>query len=270
MNPTKMPVASDVPVAVEKARIPPEATEHGVPRVQLPDRARPEPRPANIDSLVGPEHRVRLVWAYVEQLDLRGWYAQIKAVEGHAGRSPIAPEILLALWLYATIEAIGSARALERLCEEHSAYRWLCGGVSVNYHTLASFRSESGAILDELLTTSVATLLDVDAVKLTRVAQDGMRVRASAGSASFRRRGRLEGFLEQAEQQVQQLKNEIENDPLATNRREQAARERAAHERKLKIDAALRRLPEMERAKERQAARGKKKTKPGAQLDDRR
>lgn len=259
MNQTKMPVIPDVPVAVEKARIPPEATEHGVPRVQLPDRARPEPRPANIDSLVGPEHRVRLVWAYVEQLDLRGWYAQIKAVEGHAGRSPIAPEILLALWLYATIEAIGSARALERLCEEHSAYRWLCGGVSVNYHTLASFRSESGAMLDELLTTSVATLLDVDAVKLTRVAHDGMRVRASAGSASFRRRGRLEGFLEQAEQQVQQLKNEIENDPLATSRREQAARERAAHERKLKIDAALRRLPEMERAKERQAARGKKK-----------
>lgn len=258
MEPTKMPMAADEPAAVE-GLMASETTEHKVPRVQMPDRTRPEPRPPNIDLLVGPEHRVRLVWAYVEQLDLRGWYAQIKAVEGHPGRSPIAPEILLALWLYATIEAVGSARALERLCEEHNAYRWLCGGVSVNYHTLANFRSQSGPVLDELLTTSVASLLDVDAVKLTRVAQDGMRVRASAGSKSFRSRDRLEGFLEQAQLQVQQLKDEVENDPMASSRREQAARERATRERKLKIEAAIRRLPEMERAKERQAARGKKK-----------
>lgn len=260
MEPTKIPEA-DEPAAVE-GLIASETTGRKVPRVQMPDRTRPELRPANIDLLVGPEHRVRLVWAYVEQLDLRGWYAQIKAVEGHPGRSPIAPEILLSLWLYATIEAVGSARALERLCEEHSAYRWLCGGVSVNYHTLADFRVQSGPILDELLTTSVASLLDVDAVKLTRVAQDGLRVRASAGSKSFRRRPRLEGFLEQAKQQVQQLKDEVESDPMACSRREQAARERAARERKLKIEAALRRLPEMERAKERQAARGKEKVNP--------
>lgn len=258
MEPTKTPVAADETAAV-RGLIAPETTERRVPRVQMPDRARPEPRPANIDLLVGPEHRVRLVWAYVEQLDLRGWYARIKAVEGGVGRSPIAPEILLALWLYATIEAVGSARALERLCDEHNAYRWLCGGVSVNYHTLANFRSQSGPILDELLTTSVATLLEVDAVKLTRVAQDGMRVRASAGSKSFRRRGRLEGLLAQAQQQVQQLKDEVESDPMACSRREQAARERAVRERKLKIEAALRRLPEMERVKEKQAARGKKK-----------
>jgi transposase len=258
MKPTKMPVAAAEPAAVEGLSGS-ETSERKVPRVQMPDRTRPEPRPHHIDLLVGPEHRVRLVWAYVEQLNLGGWYARIKAVEGHAGRSPIAPEILLALWLYATIEAVGSARALERLCEEHSAYRWLCGGVSVNYHTLANFRSQSGPILDEVLTTSVASLLAVDAVKLTRVAQDGLRVRASAGSKSFRSRGRLEGFLEQAQQRVQQLKEEVESDPMACSRREQAARERAAQERKSKIEAALKRLPEMERAKERQAARGKKK-----------
>lgn len=254
-----MPVADEP--AVREGSIAVETTGHGVPRVQMPDRTRPEPRPANIDLLVGPEHRVRLVWAYVERLDLHGWYSQIKAVEGHPGRNPIAPEILLALWLYATIEAVGSARALERLCEEHSAYRWLCGGVSVNYHTLANFRSRSGPILDELLTTSVASLLAVDAVKLTRVAQDGLRVRACAGTKSFRRRDRLEKFLEQAKQQVEQLKDEVDSDPMASHRREQAARERAVQERKLKIEAALRRLPEMERAKERQAARGKKKVK---------
>jgi len=257
MEPTKVP--SDEPAEIEKDLSASEPTEARVPRVQMPDRMRPEPRPANIDLLVGPDHRVRLVWAYVEQLNLGAWYARIRAVEGHPGRNPIAPEILLALWLFATIEAVGSARALARLCEEHNAYRWLCGGVSVNYHTLANFRVQRGELLDELLTSSVASLLEVGAVKLTRVAQDGLRVRASAGSKSFRRRSRLEGFLEQAQQQVQQLKDEVESDPLASSRREQAARERAALERQKKIEAALLRLPELERAKERQATRGKKK-----------
>jgi transposase len=228
----------------------------------MPNRAQIELRESDLESLIAADHRVRLVWAFVGQLKLDGFYAQIKAVEGGVGRSPIAPEILLSLWLYATIDGVGSARALARLCEQHDAYRWLCGGVSVNYHTLADFRVERGQVLDELLTTSVASLLEVGAVTLARVAQDGMRVRASAGSKSFRRRERLEGFLAQAREQVAQLKAEVESDPGAYNRREQAARERAARERAEKIQAALKRLPELEQAKERQAARGKKKVKP--------
>lgn len=230
-------------------------------RVQLPNRAQLEMRASDLESLIPADHRVRLVWAFVEQLKLDAFYAQIRAVEGGVGRSPIAPEIMLSLWLYATIDGVGSARALARLCEQHDAYRWLCGGVSVNYHTLADFRVKRGPLLDELLTTSVASLLEVKAVTLNRVAQDGMRVRASAGSKSFRRRERLQGFLAEAREQVALLKAEVENDPGAYSRREQAARERAAQEREEKIKAALKRLPELEQAKERQAARGKKKVK---------
>jgi transposase len=227
----------------------------------MPNRAQLEMRASDLDSLIAADHRVRLVWAFVEQLKLDALYTQIRAVEGGVGRSPIAPEILLSLWLYATIDGVGSARALARLCEQHDAYRWLCGGVSVNYHTLADFRVQQGTVLDELLTTSVASLLEVGAVTLVRVAQDGMRVRASAGSKSFRRRDRLEGFLAEAKQHVAQLKAEVESDPGAYSRREQAARERAAREREQKIQAALKRLPELEQAKVRQATRGKKKVK---------
>jgi len=118
-------------------------------------------------------------------------HAGIKAVEGGSGRTPIAPEILFALWLYATVEGVGSARAIARLTQAHDAYRWICGGVAVNYHTLSDFRSEQEALFDGLLTDSVAMLLAAGAVKLKRVAQDGMRVRASAGASSFRRRGTL-------------------------------------------------------------------------------
>jgi transposase len=221
-------------------------------RVLMPNRNQIEFRASDLESLLADGHRARLVWAYVIRLNLDALYAQIKASEGTAGRSRIGPEILLTLWLFATLESVGSARQLARLCESHDAYRWICGGVQVNYHTLADFRVTYGDILDDILTTSVANLLEVGAVTLKRVAQDGMRVRASAGAGSFRRRPKLEECLEQAKQQVQALKQAVATDPAGDTRRERAAKERAARERQEKIERALARLPEMEETKRQQ------------------
>jgi transposase len=203
----------------------------------------------DLDSLLPEDHRARAVWAFVEGLDLSGLYAQIRAVEGGVGRSPIDPKILLALWLYATVEGVGSARALDKLCEEHVAYRWLRGGVSVNYHTLSDFRTAREEVLSDLLTQSVATLMSQGLVELNRVAQDGVRVRASAGAASFRREKTLKKCLDQAREQVQRLRQELEEDPAATSRRQQAARQRAAREREEQVREALRQMPEVQAKK---------------------
>lgn len=173
-------------------------------------------------------------------------------VEGGSGRSAIAPEILFALWLYATIEGVGSARAIARLTESHDAYPWICGGVQINYHSLSDFRVDHGDTLDALLTASVAALFAGKDVKLKRMAQDGMRVRASVGAASFRRRGTLKQHLEDAREQVETLKQQIDADPTALTRRQQAAQTRAARERKEKVRKALARLPELEAIKARQ------------------
>ena len=224
----------------------------GKARVLMPNRGQMEFRASDLDSLLPEGHRARLVWDYVVRLDLAELYAQIKAVEGGVGRSRIAPEILLALWLYATLEGVGTARGLARLCEAHDAYRWICGGVQVNYHTLADFRVGHATVLDALLTLSVANLMDAGVVKLKRVAHDGVRVRASAGAASFRRRQRLEGYLEQARQRVEALKQQVTDDPCALSRREKASRARAARERQERVERALERLPEMQEAKRRQ------------------
>lgn len=181
----------------------------------------------------------------MEGLDLSELYSRIKAVEGRAGRPPIDPRILLALWLYATLEGVGSARALARLCEEHTVFQWICGGVSVNHHTLSDFRVGHAAVLDGLLSQSVAVLMSEGLVTLKRVAQDGMRVRASAGAASFRRRRSLEACLEEAEAQVEALRKEVDEDPGATSRRQAAARQRAAKERAERVRAALAQYPEV-------------------------
>ena len=221
----------------------------GQRRLRFAVRNQIEFQQCSLDELLPDEHEARLVWDYVCGLDLAELYERIQAVEGGPGQAPADPRILMALWLYATLRGVGSARELSRLCECHAAYRWLCGGVSMNYHTLSDFRTQHVELLDRLLSESVASLMAEGLVTLDRVAQDGMRVRASAGAASFRRQPTLEEALAQAEEQLRQLKQELEADPAASKSRLQAARQRAAEERARRIRAALEQLPKVAQAK---------------------
>jgi len=150
-----------------------------VVRVKRPERAQVRWRDASLDQLVPRDHRVRAVWAYVESLDVSPLYAKIQAVEGGAGRDAVDPRILLALWMFATIEGVSSARHLERLAERDIAYMWICGDVGVNHHLLSDFLTAHGGFLEQLLTNTIAALLHQNLVTLETVAQDGMRVRAA-------------------------------------------------------------------------------------------
>lgn len=237
---------------VQQARAQAEAKRRqGAPRVLEPNRSQVELRASDLESLLGEDHRARLVWGYVERQDLSALYDAIKARGSVPGRPPIDPRILFALWLYATLDGVGSGREVDRLSREHDAYRWICGGVAVNYHALNDFRSDNDKLMDELLTDNVAALAAVGAITLERVAQDGMRVRADAGAASFRRQGRLEQHLAQARELVQTLKAQVEADPTEASRRSQAAKLRAARQREECIEQALSRLPEVAAAKRR-------------------
>ena len=221
----------------------------GAPRFQPPVRNQGEWVSTDLDGLLDADHRARMVWRFVQSLDLQPFYGRIRAVEGHAGRPPIDPKILMALWLYATVEGVGSARALARLCDEHNAYRWICGGVGVNHHTLSDFRTDHGEALDLLLTQSVASLMAEGLVTLDRVAQDGVRVRASAGAGSFRGKDALGECLKEAQEQVETLKRELEEDPAATTQRQAAARTRAAREREERVERAIAQREEAEKRK---------------------
>jgi len=230
----------------------------GRPRLRQPVRDQIELRAVDLDGLIGPDHPARLIWDYVQGLDLQSLEQAVRAREHTPGQAPVSPRLLLALWLYATSEGIGSARALARLCESHDAYRWLCGGVSVNYHGLADFRTGDPDLLDRLLSENVATLSAANVINLDEVVQDGVRVRASAGAASFRRKKTLHKELKKAQRRVAQLKQEINDDPDASNRRIRAAGERAAREREARVKAALGKLAEIEAQRERRGRTNKK------------
>jgi transposase len=175
------------------------SAQRGQARTQRPERTQVEMQMLSLEQMIDADHRVRYVWQYVESLDLSPLYDQIKAAGANAGRPPIDPQILFALWLFATIEGVGSARHLARLTTRDLPYMWICGAVSVNHHTLADFRACNGDLLERLMVDSIAVLMQQELITLQAVAQDGMRVRAKAATDSFRRQPKLEETLAQAQ-----------------------------------------------------------------------
>jgi transposase len=233
------------------------------PRVKRPERKQVEWRPLALDQLLPEDHRARIVWQYAETLDLSPLYAQIRALEGEPGRDAVDPRLLLALWLLATIEGVGSARQLDRLCQRDLAYLWMCGDVTVNYHLLADFRAQHAEFLDRLLTDSVAALMHQGLVTLQRVAQDGLKVRASAGSSSFRRGATLEKCRAAAQAHLDELRREQDDDGGSSDRRREAARLRAARGRQERIERAAAELEKLQ-----QRLRKKGSSEPRASTTD--
>lgn len=238
-----------------QARVWASKRSQGTPRVLRPNRAQVELRASDLESLLAQDHRARLVWGYVERQDLSGLFDAIKARGAAPGRRAIDPRILFSLWLHATLDGVGSGREVTRLTREHDAYRWICGGVAVNYHALNDFRGTNDALMDEVLSDNVACLAAAGVITLERVAQDGMRVRADAGAASFRREASLKEHQAEASELVRTLKEQAQADPGLSQRRAQAARLRAAEQREQRIKDALQRLPEMAAAKRRQGGK---------------
>ena len=220
-------------------------------RLLRPERMQVKWEAREVDSLLAAGHAARTVWGFVAGLDLNALYEEVKAFEGRAGRPAIDPAILLALWLFGLSEGVESSRELEQLCTEHDAYRWLCGGVSVNYHTLSDFRHQS-KIFKALLTQSLGVLMNEGIVKAERVAQDGMRIRTSAGADSFHTRARLESFLVEAKARVERAEA-IDRTGETTGKetvseRKRKAELRAAQDRERLVKQALELMPEAERA----------------------
>jgi transposase len=243
------------------------------PRFLRSDRLQPRWDFIDVEALLPSDHRARIVWAFVESLDLSAFYEQIRSREGEPGRPPPDPAVVLALWLYAVIEDVDSARELDRLAERDLAYRWIAGGVPLNHHGLSDFRTEHGELFDRLLTESATALVAEGLVSLTEVAIDGTKVRANASRDSFKTAAQLEQIEAAVERRLAALRAESARDPEASSRRKRAARERAAREVKERAErarAALERL-RAEKAKRSQKHPGEKankKSEPKASMSD--
>ena len=231
-----------------------DTSTNGVPnlrrlRLRRANRSEVVPVPARVEGLIGQEHPARLIWDRTEELDSSAFYEGIKVVEGEPGRPAIDPKILIVLWVYATSQGVDCAREIAELCVEHLVYIWICGGVNVNYHTISDFRTNHEAELDALMTQIVGHLDEEGLMDLEIQTQDGMRVRASAGAASFHRQPTLEKHLMQARERVKMLEEMEQVMPDEHTARQEAAQERAAKERVERLEAALEEMPKVKAVK---------------------
>lgn len=221
-------------------------------RLKRPVRNQSEMIVRDLDSMITQDHPVRAIWDFLSKLDLAAFYTSIKVDFNQPGRPASDPQVLLALWIYATVEGIGSARWLARLSEEHDVYRWLRGGVPVDYHLLAEFRVSHQKEIDDLITQIIAVLLKAKVIELKRISQDGMKVRASAGGSSFHREPTLQRCLEEARGQVHRVAQERDHLDPSVSQRDRSARERMAREKQSRLEEAWRQLPQLKASKERQ------------------
>ncbi len=232
----------------------------GQARLRTPVRDEVTLQVCDLDALIDEDHPARVIWAYASRVDFGDLIAAVKSREGLPGMPQTSPHLLLALWLYATTRGVGSARALAHLCESEAAFRWLCGGVSVNHRVLSEFRTQEGDRIGRLLAEHVASLSFAGLICLDEIAQDGMRVRANAGAASFRRRKTLENELAKATALVKQLSKDEHDDPGASGKRRKTRQERAAQDREDRVKAALAALGEAEKLREKRLKTNKAKT----------
>jgi transposase len=229
-------------------------------RLRKPERRQMELVPQCVDDFIAATHAVRTIAAVVEKLDLRAFGQAIQAREGVAGRDATDPALLVGLWLYGCIRGIGSARELARRCEESLPFRWLCGGVTVNHRMLSDFRTDHGSALDQMFTQVIATLVDKGLVTASRISQDGVRVRVSAGASSFRREERLRELLAESEKHVQAVKQQLEEPQKLAGPavKKKAAQRRAAEDRRRRLEEARAQLPALEQRQRERAQRAGK------------
>jgi transposase len=236
-----------------------------VPAVRLrePDRSQVEMVVQSPNDLIPEDHQARVVWQVCKAQDWSAFYEPIKAREGVCGRDSTTPALLAALWLYAALRGVGSGRELARLCKESKPFQWMCGGVSLNHHTLSDFRVGHADALDALFTRMIAMLVEKKLVKVYRISQDGTRVRACAGTASFRRETRLQQLLEESQKHVQELRAQLDDPEKSAglSAKKKAARVRAAKQRQQRVEQAIKRLPELKKKQEKLARRKSKKEK---------
>ena len=225
------------------------------PRTRLIDRT--QCSLASLDQQLPADHPVRSLWAFVQHFDWSPWYARIRAVEGGPGAPAIPPELLFALWLFATSEGVSSARQLAERCRRDLPYQWLCGADTVNYWTLNDFYTAHTADLDQLFVEHIAALRSQRLIPLQTVTLDGRKVVASASNDTFHREATLEQHLAEAAQHVAAMSQQRAATGLG--RREQAAQDRAADERVQRLQRAV---SEVRRRQEQRRQRKRADAKP--------
>jgi transposase len=215
------------------------------PRLASIDRSQLLLHSIDVERLIDEGHCARAIWQLIGRLNLGRYYAEIAAVEGHAGRDHTPPQLLISLWLYAYSQGVSSAREVARRCAFEPGFQWLCGLQPISHRTLSGFRSDHKEALDNLFVQVVGMLSAEGLITMQRVTLDGTKIKANASGNTFRRKDKLEAHLALAREQVQKM-NEQAAEEEKTAKRRASAKRRAARQRVSRFETAFREVERLQ------------------------
>lgn len=223
----------------------------GVIRFEIPEETLPS------------DHRARLLWGIVSQLDLSSFLSEAKAFEGHQGRDQTSVRMLLTLWLYAISVNVGSGREIERRLGSDPAFQWIVGDKRVGRTTLNEFRVSHPKALEKVFGDVLGVLMSKGLVSLDLVAQDGTRVRASASSPSFRSASALADCRRQAALHLRSVLAQADD---TDDEQQQRAREAKARDFQRRVDEAAAVVRELQESNSRDKTVRASTTDPEARV----
>ena len=133
--------------------------------------------PECLDDFIAEDNPVRVVDAFVEELDLQA--LGFEGVEpADTGRPSYHPSVLLKIYIYGYLNRVQSSRRLERECQRNVELMWLTGRLAPDFKTIADFRRDSGKGIRNACRQFVMICRQLKLLSQGSVAVDGSKFKA--------------------------------------------------------------------------------------------
>jgi transposase/DNA-binding protein H-NS len=130
--------------------------------------------PECLEECIGEDNTVRVVEAFVEELDLAALgFARTSPAD--TGRPAYHPAVLLKIFIYGYLDRIASSRRVERECQRNVELMWLTGRLAPDFKTIADFRRDSGPAIRKVCGRFIVLRRQLNLFTQAVVAIDGSK-----------------------------------------------------------------------------------------------
>jgi len=165
--------------------------------------------PECLDDFVAEDNPVRIIEAFVEELELESMGFD-GVTPSTTGRPSYHPAVLLKIYIYGYLNRIQSSRRLERECQRNVELMWLTGRLAPDFKTIADFRRDNGTGIRNVCRRFVVLCRDLKLFSQALVAIDGSKFKASNTRDRNFTNGKIDKRQQQIEESIQRYLSALE------------------------------------------------------------
>lgn len=163
------------------------------------DRQQATLLPECLDDFIAEDNPVRIVDAFVNELDLAS-LGFAGATPAQTGRPSYHPAVLLKIYIYGYLNRVPSSRRLERECQRNVELMWLTGRLMPDFKTIADFRHDNGTAIRNVCRRFIVLCRDLKLFSQAIVAIDGSKFKA----VNTRDRNYTSAKVDKRQQQIEE------------------------------------------------------------------